>query len=178
MKKLVTTLLLVVLALAIHAQDNQTPRFSPEKFEAELQGFIAKEAHLTPQEATKFFAVYKEMQEKQRALFDKQRELAKTKPSDEQGCLKVIKESDAIDLELKQIQQTYHAKFIKLLSASKVYDILQAEQRFHRRMMKSWGRGGGNWQGQKPQWGQGQKVGPHWGQGQMPQWPQAPNTQR
>ena len=169
MKKLITTLLLVVLTLSIHAQDNQKQRFSPERFEAELQGFITKEANLTPQEATKFFAAYKEMQEKQRALFDRQRELAKTKPSDEQGCLKVIKESDAIDLELKRIQQTYHAKFIELLSASKVYDILQAELRFHRHMMKSWGRG--NWQGQGTQWGGGQRT-------QWPQMPQRPRNQR
>ena len=119
------------------------------KFEAELQDFITKEAKLTPQEAAKFFPVYKEMQEKQRELFDRQRELAKVKPTDEQGCLKVIKESDEIDLNLKRIQQTYHQRFIELLSASKVYDILKAEQRFHRHMMKNWGRGNGEQKGER-----------------------------
>lgn len=149
MKKILSTIIIMLTAvIMMNAQEGQQAqqRFSPEKFEAELQDYITKEAHLTQQEASKFFPVYKEMQEKQRALFDRQRELAKVKPSDEQGCLKVIKESDDIDLELKRIQQNYHARFIELLSASKVYDILKAEQRFHRHMMKNWGRG--NW-GQK-----------------------------
>lgn len=145
MKKILTIIVMLTAVIMVNAQGGQQAqqRFSPEKFEADLQGYITKEAHLTQQEASKFFPVYKEMQEKQRALFDRQRELAKVKPSDEQGCLKVIKESDEIDLELKRIQQTYHARFIELLSASKVYDILKAEQRFHRHMMKNWGRGNG-----------------------------------
>lgn len=143
--------MVVILTMSISAQEGQKPqqRFSPEKFEAELQDFITKEAKLTPQEAAKFFPVYKEMQEKQRELFDRQRELAKVKPTDEQGCLKVIKESDEIDLNLKRIQQTYHQRFIELLSASKVYDILKAEQRFHRHMMKNWGRGNGEQKGER-----------------------------
>lgn len=157
MKRIISTLFLAALTLGIAAQGGhqhpsgqqgrqqtstqQGQRFSPEKFEAQLQEFITTEAHLTPQEATKFFPVYKEMQQKQRALFSRQRELEKEKPSDEQGCLKVIREGDEIDLELKRIQQAYHKTFLELLPASKVYDILKAEQHFHRRMMKNWGRG-------------------------------------
>jgi len=130
-----------MFALTIGAQDNrQHQNFSPEKFEADLQQFITKEAKLSQEEADKFFPLYKEMQEKQRALFERQRELAKVKPSDEKGCLKVLKESDDIDLELKRIQKRYHLRFLDLMSASKVYDILQAEMRFHRHMMRSWSR--------------------------------------
>lgn len=137
-----------MLTLGMNAQEQNAPqqRFSPERFEAELQNYITKEAGLTPQEATKFFPVYKEMQDKQRTLFERQRELGKTKPTDEQGCMKAIKESDEIDLELKRLQQTYHLRFMELLPASKVYDILKAELRFHRHMMKNWGRGNGNQQ--------------------------------
>lgn len=170
MKKLFGILLLTMFTLGINAQGQGQgqQRFSPERFEADMQQFITREAHLTQEEATKFFPLYKEMQEKQRALFDRQRELAKVKPSDESGCLRVIKESDVIDLELKRIQQNYHTRFIKLLSASKLYDILQAEQRFHRHLMRSWGRGFGQGQNQ----GQGQGRGA-WGQRQqMPQMPQ------
>ena len=163
MKKLITILMLGVLTVGIYAQDDshQQQRFSPERFEAQLQDYITKEAKLTPQEAAKFFPVYKEMQEKQRVVFERQRDLAKTKPADEEGCMKVIKESDEIELELKRIQQTYHGKFLKQLPASKVYDILKAEQRFLRRTMKNWGRGSNT-----GQWGQGfrpQGFGPQGG---------------
>ena len=42
---------------------------------------------------------------------------------------------------MKRIQQTYHLRFLEQLPASRVYDILQAEDRFHRTMMRNWGRG-------------------------------------
>ncbi|MCR4602129.1 MAG: hypothetical protein K5683_01175 [Prevotella sp.] len=141
MKKFVTILTILMFALTIGAQDNRLQQhFSPERFEADLQQFITKEAKLSQEEADKFFPLYKEMQEKQRALFERQRELAKVKPNDEKGCLKVLKESDDIDLELKRIQKRYHLHFLDLMPASKVYDILQAEMRFHRHMMRSWSR--------------------------------------
>lgn len=141
----------MLLTLAVSAQgqgfdqgfgrgQGQGQRFSPEQFQAQLEEFITKEASLTLQEATAFFPVYREMQEKQRAVFIRQRNLSRVKPSDEQGCLKVIKERDETDLELKRIQQTYHLRFLEVLPASRVYDILQAEDRFHRSMMRNWGR--------------------------------------
>ena len=152
MKKVFYIIVLTALfTIKATAQDQRQQRFSPEKFEAELKDYITKEANLTPQEAAKFFPLYKEMQEKQRALFGRQRGLGLVKPFDEQGCLKVIKEIDEIDLELKRIQQTYHTRFIEQLSASKVYDILRAEERFHRHMMRNWGRGNTQRQPRMPQ---------------------------
>jgi len=142
MKRIITICLTLLLTLSTHAQGQQSPqRFSPEVFQAQFEEYITREAHLTPQEAAAFFPIYREMQEKQRALFDRQRNLARVKPADEQGCLKVIKERDETDLELKRIQQAYHLRFLEQLSASRVYDILQVEERFYRHMMRSWGRG-------------------------------------
>ncbi len=141
MKQLITTtLLLMMCILNIQAQDNRNERFSPEKFENDLKAFITKEASLTPQEAEVFFPIYSEMREKHRDLFEKQSKLSKTKPQDEKGCQKIIRESDAIDVEFKRIQQTYHEKFFKVLPASKVYDVIKAEDRFHRRLMMNWGQ--------------------------------------
>lgn len=119
--------------------NGQGQRFSPERFQQQLEDFITREASLTTQEAAVFFPVYREMQEKQRAVFMRQRNVSRVKPADEQGCLKAIKEQDEIDLELKRIQQTYHLRFLEALPASRVYDILRAEEKFHRNMMRSWG---------------------------------------
>lgn len=141
---------LMVLAVCCTALAQQRPhkgqqqqsdnKFSPERFEAELQQFLVSEASLTPQEAAKFFPLYKEMQSKQRALYDRQRQNGQIKPQDEKGCQKAIRERDEIDVELKRIQQTYHNKFLDILPASKVYDLIKAEDRFHRRMLKRWGK--------------------------------------
>lgn len=80
------------------------------------------------------------MQRKQRAIYDRMRQMGKVKPQDEAGCQKAIQEHDNIEVELKRIQQTYHNKFLDILPASKVYDVIKAEDHFHRRMLKRWSR--------------------------------------
>jgi len=143
MKKLLLTILLIAASMDMSAQGNRkdaAERFSPEKFEAELHDFIVSEAHLTDQEEARFFPLYREMQQKQRAIYDHQRNLGKQKPQDEEGCLKAIKVRDEKEIELKRIQQQYHKRFLELMPATKVWDILKAEERFHRRAMKNWGQ--------------------------------------
>jgi hypothetical protein len=46
-----------------------------------------------------------------------------------------------LELEQRRIIQTYHNKFFKVLPASKVYDVIIAESRFHRFAMRNFGRG-------------------------------------
>ena len=105
-RRLILSLLAVVVSVSTFAQDNQ--RFSPERFEANLQEYITKEAKLTAQEAEKFFPVYKEMRDKQRTIFFEQRRQEMTKPQDEAACMKAIKDNDAYDLKLKQITYYQH----------------------------------------------------------------------
>lgn len=132
-------LLALVLSMQMSvAQDKH--KFSPEKFDAELQQFIVSEAHLTAEESAKFFPVYTEMQKKQRVIFERMKQLGKVKPTDEKECQKAIRDRDEFDVELKRLQQTYHNRFLDILPASKVYDVIKAEDRFYRRMMKAWGK--------------------------------------
>ena len=159
MRKLTVILLNMVMTLVVMAQPQanqgqrqgfhgrqqggmpqmqQQMKFSPEKFQADLEQYITKKACLTPQEAAKFFPIYKEMQSKQRAVYERQRQLGWVKPADEKGCEKVIRQRDEYDLELKRIQQTDHNKFLSVISASKLYDVLNAEDRFHRQMLRGW----------------------------------------
>ena len=142
MKRLHLTLITLLLTLTVSAnrEHQQQEKFSPEKFEAELHAFIVAEAHLTSQDEAKFFPVYREMQQKQRAIYDRQRNLGKQKPQDDEACQRAIQERDEKDIELKRIQQHYHKRFMEILPASKVWDILKAEERFHRRAMKNWGQ--------------------------------------
>lgn len=129
-----------IMAMAQQPQQQNGGRhFSPEKFESELYQFIIREAGLTQEECAKFFPVYKEMRKKQRGLFERQRNASKVKPADEKGCMKVVQDRDNIEVEQKRLQQTYHNKFFDVLPASKVYDILQAEDKFHRGMLRQWG---------------------------------------
>lgn len=115
-------------------------KFSPEKFQADLEQFITQEASLTPEEAAKFFPLLREMYTKQRAIHGKIKKECRVKPDDEAECKKMVQKRDVYELELKTIQQTYHNKFFTVLPASKVCDVIAAEDRFHRRAFKNWSK--------------------------------------
>lgn len=140
MKKSILFLVCLMISVAIMAQDK---KFSPEKFEADLESFIKKEAKLTETEASKFFPLFREMHQKQRGIFKKMRAIGKEKPANEEGYAAAIRERDKLDIEHKQLEQCYHKKMIQVIPASKVYAAIKAEECFHRQMMKGW-------QGQKP----------------------------
>lgn len=128
-------LLLFMGTLPLSAQGPM--RFNPAKFKADLQQFITLEACLTPHEAAAFFPLYDEMNNKQRVLYDKIRELKRMKPVDEERCKKAIIEIDQLEIEIKQLQSNYHARFLGILSASKLYDVIKAEGKFHRQAMRN-----------------------------------------
>ena len=65
----------------------------------------------------------------------------KIKPADEAECRKAIQKRDELELELKNIQQSYHNRFFTVLPASKVFDVIKAEDRFHRKTFRNWGNG-------------------------------------
>ena len=48
----------------------------------------------------------------------------------------MIEEYDKVNIELKQIEKCYHKKMMQEVSASKVYEIIKAEYKFHRHWMK------------------------------------------
>lgn len=132
MKRILIIWMLIMNMGVMTMQAN--PKFDPERYNAELQQFITREAALSPQEAAKFFPLFREMQTKQRALFQQMHRYKRIKPTDEKSCRENIKKCDELDLQIKELQQLYHNKFLKVISASKLYDVLKAEDKFHRQM--------------------------------------------
>ena len=127
-KLLVSAVLMMMFVLGVNAEEQQ--KFSPEKFQADLEQYITNEAGFTPEEAAKFFPLYREMQKKQRVVYNK----ASSK--------RAIQRRDQYEIELRSIQQTYHNKFLKVVSATKVYKSIIAEDKFHRHAFRNWGQGG------------------------------------
>ena len=132
-KLLVSTVLMLMVVLGAQAEEQQ--KFSPEKFQADLEQYITTEAGLTNDEAAKFFPLYREMQKKQRVVYNKIHELFKL-PHDEASCKRAIQRRDQLEIELKQIAQTYHNKFLRVIPASKVIGTIVAEDKFHRRAFR------------------------------------------
>jgi hypothetical protein len=124
----------MLMTLMVSAQDQK--KFSPEKFQADLEEFITKEAHFDQQEAAKFFPLMRELQAKQRAIYGRMRQTPK--PGDDAKCAEAIREWDKANIELKQLDLQYHKKMMQVVPASKLFDAIMAESRFHRKMMKGW----------------------------------------
>lgn len=114
---------------------NAQKKFDPVKFRADLHKYIVAEAHLTSAEADKLFPLYDEMKDKQMELHKEGRNNNK-KPATETACRAAIIKMDDIELKKKQIERTYHLKFLKVLSASKLYDVLRAEAKFHKKVFQ------------------------------------------
>jgi hypothetical protein len=138
MKKLILSAVLMLMVV-LCAQAEEQQKFSPEKFQADLEQFITTEANLTNEEAAKFFPLYREMQQKQRVVYNKMHELFKL-PKDEASCKKAMQRRDQLEIELKQIAQTYHNKFLHVIPASKVIGTIIAEDKFHRRAFRNIGK--------------------------------------
>ena len=136
-KLLVFAVLMFVVVLGASAEEQQ--KFSPEKFQADLEQYITTEAGLTNEEAAKFFPLYREMRQKQRVVYNKIHELFKL-PHDEASCKRAIQRRDQLEIELKQIAQTYHNKFLRVIPASKVIGTIVAEDKFHRRAFRKFGQ--------------------------------------
>lgn len=128
-------LIVSVLLCTIHisAQDR---KFDPAKFQADLEQYIVTQAALTPQESSVFFPLYRELVNKQRMLFDQMRRYHHIDTSDNNVCAEAIRVMDRDDIQIKKLQQVYHAKFLKILPAGKVLLIIKAEDNFHRMAFK------------------------------------------
>lgn len=127
-------------------------KFDKERFIKEQEQYITTQAHLTPKEAAAFFPLFREMQEKQRELFMKHRQLERTKVQNNNDAKQLIKNLDNLELQIKQLQIKYHSKFYSVLPAMKVLECIKAEERFKHETMEKMARRKGKQQGhQKPQ---------------------------
>lgn len=144
MRRLIILTAALVVTMAAAAQGNKQKGgggFDADRFQADLEQFIVREAGLTPSEAEVFFPVYREYTNKQHALLHQKRFLGCYRPTTDKECREAIERDDKYELELKELQEQYHKKFLRLLPATKVYDIIRAEQRFHRQCYRDMSKG-------------------------------------
>ena len=134
-----TTVLMILMLCTFgvaNGQHRKRPSFNPAKFEADLEQFITVNACLSPSQAASFFPVYRQMMKKQRALFDEMRRLRMINPKDNEACEEAIRKQDELDIQIKQLQQEYHGRFLMMLPANKVLSIIKAEEKFHRQIFR------------------------------------------
>lgn len=134
--------MLFAITLGGMAQQKQEgQRLTKEDFIRQLEQYVTQEAQLTSKESAEFFPVYREMHMKMRKVFDAMKNIDRKRPNTDKACADAIRQKDKMDIELKRIQQQYHNKFLDILPACKVMKVINAEDKFHRNMLKRWSKG-------------------------------------
>lgn len=149
MKYILTFILALTMAFPISACNEDTPqderqegqkeeqkKFDPERYQRELEAYLCHEACLSKQEAQAIFPLFREMQQKQRAIYMKKKVFDKAALCDNKAAEAVILAYDERELAIKKLQQQYHKQFMKVIPATKVLKLIRAEERFNRNMMR------------------------------------------
>lgn len=129
-RKVIISLLMLFVTLTVSAQ--QRGGFDPQRFEAELESFVVKQAGIAQNEQAAFLKIYREKRQKEVAVMSARRERMGKKHTTEREWQEALQAFDNEDIQLKKIQQTYHNKMLKVIPASKVMKVARAEDEFHR----------------------------------------------
>ena len=122
-------------------------RFSPEEFRAHLEEFISKEAGLTASEGKAIFPIFHEMKEKQFKAQDKIFRLKRNGPASnasDKEFANAIQKIKNLEVEKAETEEEYYKKMCKVIPARKVFLMMRAEDKFHRRMLNNFNRQGRN----------------------------------
>lgn len=134
-----TTVLMILMLCTFgvaNGQHRKRPPFNPAKFEADLWAVHHSQCLSVPIPGSFILPGLPPMMKKQRALFDEMRRLRMINPKDNEACEEAIRKQDELDIQIKQLQQEYHGRFLMMLPANKVLSIIKAEEKFHRQIFK------------------------------------------
>ena len=146
MKRIGLIILMMAVGFSLFAQSGKLSEDKRKEFEAQKVAFFTQEMELTPEEATKFWPLYNEMQQKMRVENDKIRNLACRKDKKEasevteQQALKNLATILSAEQAVRDIKKEYFEKLTKALSARKVWMMIEAEQKFHHQLWKKMGK--------------------------------------
>ena len=125
---------------AVSAQTKKNESISKEEFRKKQKEFITREAQLSPKEATYFFPLFFELQDKKKLLTDDAN--AKRKKALEQNLNERQYESAVnqilnAQVDLEQLEREYVQKYRRYLSNKKIFRIMMAEMKFRKQLIKS-----------------------------------------
>ena len=138
MKPLATILFLCLLATNVLAQDEDLPQTQDtrvrDKIEAARIAYITDQLQLTPQEAEKFWPIYREFAERRRGIRQQLRESTRNADPDQTDQEAVDQQFKAKQQEL-DLEKDYSGRLLKVISAQKLRSLPQAERRFRQMIL-------------------------------------------
>lgn len=142
MKKMVIYFLLLMSALPGWAQEADVSKMDPkaqEKIRAARIAFITERLGLTPEEAERFWPIYREFSNK-RIELRQQFDHAKNNPNPTVAKEQYEKELVELSLQLKQqeldLEKEYSRRILNVIPAQKVMALRTAEDDFRRLLMQ------------------------------------------
>lgn len=118
---------------------NQSGQFSAAEYARQQREFFTKNAELTQAEADEFFPVYNELQQKKRELNRDIRRIMRVEPGSqvtEEQSIKAIDAKADVNIKIAELEKEYLQKFKKILPASKILKIQNAEEQFNSQILK------------------------------------------
>ncbi len=138
MKNIITLLMSLLLVAPLFAQEDELPKQdlkAQEKIKAARIAFITERLGLTPDEAEKFWPVYREFSMKRQEI-KKQSKANRSKPDPAKTTEQNEKESLELGLSLKQheldLEKEYSGKLLNVVPAHKVIALRKAEDDFRK----------------------------------------------
>ncbi len=135
MKKLLLLSFLILSILPAAAQNSAKggkSGFDPKNFESQLEKYIVKEAQITKKERAKFLPIFREMRREVIKILESERKAAKKKPTTEKEWEAALKAHDNAEVQMKKVVQIYHNKMLTAIPASKVMEVMKAEDNFYK----------------------------------------------
>ncbi|HEY9045581.1 MAG TPA: hypothetical protein VIN08_06775 [Ohtaekwangia sp.] len=142
MKILTNIVVLLLLSAPLFAQDDDVPQEQDpqvkQKIQAARVAYITDQLGLTPDEAEKFWPVYREFSEKRQQLLKEYRQ-AKRNPDPNKTTEQNDKDLVELGLKVKQqevnLEKEYSDKLLKVISAQKLRTLPDAEKRFRQMIL-------------------------------------------
>jgi hypothetical protein len=153
-KLLLLTLFFWGASLSISAIDGCNQSLKPEEFRTKQKAYLTEKAGLTEEEATHFFPLYFELQDKKKKMHDEVWSLmrkgeAKSEISEDEYA-DILNRIFELRIEGNKVEKDYLNKFRKVLSNQKLYRIQRAEMRFNREILRNIQKKGGQPPSTKP----------------------------
>lgn len=138
MKYFIQIVFFCLVAFSAAAQDDEDlPQQEPkvrEKIEAARIAYITDQLALTPEEAEKFWPIYREFAQKRREIRREMRDVGRNTDSDRTDQEIVDQQFKARQKEL-DLEKDYSGRLLKVISAQKLSSLPQAERRFRQMIL-------------------------------------------
>ena len=122
----------------IDARAQEAKRFDRAAFEAKRNAYITAEVGLTPEEAAEFIPLSDEFRDKKMEVGREARKLERSlgEHPTEADYRKVLDANVDVRIKEAELEKEYYSKFLKVISAEKLYKYKKAEVRFTRDYMR------------------------------------------